>query len=65
MYEHKPIILVTFVKETEHFCGKNGALRWHFSREIKAQCTKTCTYLSSTFFRGLNADILYTMLLSW
>ena len=26
--EHYPSILVTFLKETEHFSGKNGALRW-------------------------------------
>ena len=26
--EHYPSILVTFLGETEHFSGKNGALRW-------------------------------------
>ena len=26
--EHHPSILVTFWGETEHFSGKNGALRW-------------------------------------
>ena len=26
--EHYPSILVTFWGETEHFSGKNGALRW-------------------------------------
>ena len=26
--EHFPSILVTFLGETEHFSGKNGALRW-------------------------------------
>ena len=26
--EHYPSILVTSLGETEHFSGKNGALRW-------------------------------------
>ena len=26
--EHYPSILVTFLEETEHFSGENGALRW-------------------------------------
>ena len=29
--EHYPSVLVTFFGETEHFSGKNGALRWGIS----------------------------------